>query len=40
MQEAFASALIHVLDSCPDSVPLRRELLIANKHVLTMTARQ
>ena len=38
-QDSISSALVRALQTCPDSVPMRRELLIATRHVLTTAVR-
>lgn len=38
-QESISTSLVRALQACPDSVPMRRELLIATRHVLTTSVR-
>ena len=38
-QDSISSALVRGLQTCPDAVPMRRELLIATRHVLTTAVR-
>lgn len=35
MQDPIASALVRSLQTCPDIVSLRKELLVATRHVLS-----
>ncbi|EIE23491.1 hypothetical protein COCSUDRAFT_65942 [Coccomyxa subellipsoidea C-169] len=38
-QESISTSLVRALQACPDSVQMRRELLIATRHVLTTSVR-
>ncbi|BDA47386.1 probable transcription-associated protein 1 [Coccomyxa sp. Obi] len=38
-QDSISTSLVRALQACPDSVPMRRELLIATRHVLTTSVR-
>ena len=39
MQDAVSSALVRGLQTCPDIVNMRKELLVATRHALTTTLR-
>ena len=39
-QQQVADALVHLLRTCPDTVSLRKEMLVATRHMLSASFRR